>query len=787
MLDEVHGYWMRRKGEPTVMLVGEAPGRQEIIEGEPFVGDSGQLLRTALKKAKVPGRIYLTNVCRERVKPTAEHIKKWMPKLEEEILQVNPDVIGAVGKVALKALTGETSITKALGRIMKIGKYTVVPMLHPAAVLHSDGRSLEDFALGVVRLQAAATGEWGTERMPVEYLTDLGEIEDMLKCAKEAGAIALDVETNGLDPVALGMTGGDGARIEVVGIAFGGRGYAFDFHRSPHRPKLHRWLCRLMEFPPSGFEPLVVCAHRASFEVSWLEAVLGIDATALDWRDSKLDAHLYDENLPNDLSTLAWRFTPWGGYDAEVADLVAHGTMHWQIPSEKLAPYCAGDALCSWHLHSTFWNEEFTPKQRALALDVLYPMEVVLGRIRQRGLHVSRSRIAAATHQLRDEANTFVRNMEKSKYWGAIQKVTAAKEFKLKSTLQIRALVKHLGLKPIKFTDTGQVSTEAMCLDVWADRQPLMAELRDARSADAMISGFLVPFDERARADDTICTDYTYGTVVTGRLSSRSPNLQNMKREGPVRKCFTSRFKNGLIVEMDWSQLEVRLCGVLSGEKRLLEAAREGDMHLTMGAIIYNKALEDVTSEERYEGKRVIFGILYGQTAGGLARNLNKTTDYARSLIRRLLDGVPTYRRWRKTQRDKMTQLGYAEAITGRRRHLSRLQDRDAKLVDEAVGQGLNFLVQSAAADIVHNTAYWLEVEMRRCLCESILVAEIHDSLVVDATKKEVTLVIDLMQQAAAGVVRAFDWLPFPLPIDIKYGRSLGQLESIGEEDDGEN
>lgn len=333
----------------------------------------------------------------------------------------------------------------------------------------------------------------------------------------------------------------------------------------------------------------------------------------------------------------------------------------------------------------------------------------------------------------------------------------AGERFNILSTKQLgRILFEKLGLPSGKKTKTGY-STDADTLEAIAPLHPIVDEVLKYRFLTKLDSTFVEGMLKQRDANGRIHSRFMQCVTATGRISSTEPNLQNIPVRTPegreIRKAFVPSEGN-VLVGADYSQIELRLLAHISGDEGFIDAFNSGeDIHARTAAEVFHVPLESVTGEQRSAAKAVNFGIVYGISDFGLARNLDISVPKAAGYIRRYFERYPKVRAYLKESVEKAKENGYAKTLFDRKRPLPELSASNYNVRQFGERVAMNMPIQGTAADVIKIAMVRVDRALREGGFKARLVLQIHDELIVDTPCEEAEAVKTLMQQAMEGVV----------------------------------
>ncbi len=357
----------------------------------------------------------------------------------------------------------------------------------------------------------------------------------------------------------------------------------------------------------------------------------------------------------------------------------------------------------------------------------------------------------------------------------------AGKEFNLNSPKQLSAvLFEHLRLPPVKKTKTGY-STNEEVLTRLAKDYPIARLILEYRELSKLYSTYLTPFlREVEQQTGKVHATFNQTTTLTGRLSSSSPNLQNIPAKGgfarQFRKAFIPSDKHGLILACDYSQIELRVLAHFSGDRTLLKAFREDtDIHTYTASLLFGHAEDKVSAREREVAKRVNFGIIYGMSPYGLARELSLSFEEASSFIDSYFSRYPGVKRFIDETISEAQCQGQVRTFLGRVRYLEHINSTRQDIHDFSRRAAINTPIQGSAADLIKLAMIEVHRALQQSGLDSKMIIQIHDELVFDVVKDELEELRRLVQEKMEGAGK----LRVPLKVNVKAGKNWGDLEKI--------
>lgn len=345
--------------------------------------------------------------------------------------------------------------------------------------------------------------------------------------------------------------------------------------------------------------------------------------------------------------------------------------------------------------------------------------------------------------------------------------------FNINSPSQLgEVLFEKLGLKSGKKGKNGKYSTNAEVLENLADEHPVAGKVLKYRFYQKLLSTYidgLRPFIDRS---GLVHTTYNQTITATGRLSSTNPNLQNIpirEEEGrELRKVFVPREGN-VFIDADYSQIELRLLAHFSGCKELVEAYNEGrDIHSITASQVFGVPVEDVTPHMRRDAKAVNFGIIYGISEFGLARNLKIPMKTAKEYIERYFSTYSAVKDYMNSNVEFARKNGYVSTLTGRRRSIPEIKSPNANIRQFGERAAMNMPLQGSSADIIKIAMNNVHARLAAEGLKTRLILQVHDELVLDAPKEEAQRAAEILKYEMEHAVK----LSVPLTVDVHSGKN---------------
>jgi DNA polymerase I len=435
-----------------------------------------------------------------------------------------------------------------------------------------------------------------------------------------------------------------------------------------------------------------------------------------------------------------------------------------QVSVEKAAEYSAEDADVTLRLHRVLWPRlTQVPALAQVYLDIEQPLVPVLQRMERHGVLIDR----AMLHAQSGEIALRLREIE------ALAHIEAGAPFNLESPKQLQQILfERLQLPVMRKTPSGTPSTAEDVLEELAVSYPLPRLILEYRGLAKLRSTYTERLPEQIdTATGRVHTSYHQAVAATGRLSSTDPNLQNIPIRSPegrrIRQAFIAP-PGQLLLAADYSQIELRIMAHLSGDEGLLRAfAEDRDIHQATAAEVFGVALDQVSGEQRRSAKAINFGLIYGMSAFGLARQLGIARAAAQSYVDLYFARYPGVRRYMDATREQARRDGYVETVFGRRLYLPEIRSRNRQLQQYAERSAINAPMQGTAADIIKRAMIEIDAWCQRPGVHAKLLMQVHDELVLEVAE-------DYLAQAELEVgLRMTGAAQLAVPLKVEIGSGL--------------
>ena len=437
-----------------------------------------------------------------------------------------------------------------------------------------------------------------------------------------------------------------------------------------------------------------------------------------------------------------------------------------QIPLDEAGPYAAEDADITLRLHQAIWEKvsDIEPLKQLL-IDVEVPLACVLSRMEQQGVLIDSQKL----NQQSQDLATRIAELEKEVH------EEAGEAFNLGSTKQLQhILFEKMALPIIKKTPKGAPSTSEDVLQELALSYPLPQKIMEYRGLTKLKNTYTDKLPKMINhRTGRVHTSYHQAVTATGRLSSTDPNLQNIpirNEEGRrVRQAFVPR-AGYKIVAADYSQIELRIMAHLSADEGLLSAFAKGeDIHKATASEVFGVALDEVTTEQRRSAKAINFGLIYGMSAFGLAKQLNVPRHEAQSYMDLYFERYPGVLDYMDSTREVAKEKGYVETVFGRRLYLPDIKASNGARRKGAERAAINAPMQGTAADIIKMAMIKVDDWITTSSLDDVtMMMQVHDELVFEIKEehvdKHVATIVKLMETAAS--------LNVPLVVEAGVGNN---------------
>jgi len=586
------------------------------------------------------------------------------------------------------------------------------------------------------------------------------DLDRWLEILRTAPLFAFDTETTSLEYM----------KAQIVGFAFSAEpGHAayipvgHDYAGAPDQLDRNLVLEKLKPILEDSARPKV--GHHLKYDAHVL-ANCGIELKGMRY-DSMLESYVLNSTvIDHNMDSAAAKYL--GIKPIRYEDVAGRGARQLtfsQVPVDRAAEYSAEDADVTLQLHRALWSQlEAVPALKRVYEEIEQPLVEVLKRVEEDGVLIDREMLKRQSGELAKRMREI--EVETHREAGA--------PFNLESPRQLQELLfNKLQLPVMRKTPTGQPSTAEDVLEELAGSYALPRLILEYRAFAKLKSTYTdkLPLQVDPRTG-RIHTSYHQAVAATGRLSSTDPNLQNIPIRTPegrrIRQAFVAP-PGHVLMAADYSQIELRIMAHFSGDKGLLEAfSQERDIHQATASEVFGIALDQVSHDQRRSAKVINFGLIYGMSAFGLARQLGIERSAAQRYVDLYFERYPGVKRFMDQTRAQARQQGYVETVFGRRLYLNDINSRNNQLRQYAERAAINAPMQGTAADIIKramiNAHQWIQGEA----VPARIIMQVHDELVFEVASDAVEAVRKGVQEhmSTAATLRV------PLKVEIGVGKN---------------
>ena len=728
--------------DSKVLFIGEAPGREEVEQRKPFVGQSGKLLRKVLDKMDISYSV--SNVCKcrpvsvkgENRTPTKMEIKCCLSIIMDEV--ENFDFIVLVGGIALAVFFPDVNLGDVVGSVLikKGKKYLVV--YHPAYILRN--KEVEkDWVRDLGRVEDVLLKR--TENLGNEVVGKDIDINKVFSLLNDSNRLYLDIETTSLD------------RFDYKLICIGIAGEDTNIFVFPYTSDLVDKMNKL-------FRRKEVVIQNALFELGMLSQV-GIRFDKSVIKDTMVMAHLLDEKRKGqkNLSRRLLGYRYW--------NLVVQPG---DVPDEEVFVYNAEDVYVLRKLYQNLWGR-LSNSMQGFSVKVLSNALKVISEIEDFGMKVDLDRLSKVKKKVMSAIDVLLEELSE---YGDIN---------WNSPQQVGTFLVDKGVSGFRKTGTGRISMDKEAVSHLlmtvksGEVKNLLTKLKDYKKLETLKNTFLEGAFSKIGVKGRVRSSYSFVNTVSGRLSSSNPNLQNIPRDSRIRELFVPE-EDCVFVEGDCGQVELRVCAIIAEDKVMIEAFKKGeDLHKLTASLVMGKEKEKVTKEERQKAKAVNFGFLYGQgwmSFKGFAKSeygVELTDEEAQDWRNGFFGQYSGLAEWHKEIEDFVKRNGYVESKFGRKRRFeNEFRSSNKHVVEHAVRQALNFPIQSVASDL--NLLLMGKLFLLRNKLFSLdtvkFVETVHDEFMLEVKKDLVEDVIGMVDSVVESIPAGVPWFNIPFVVDVK-------------------
>ena len=598
-----------------------------------------------------------------------------------------------------------------------------------------------------------------TERPSYHLISTAAERKELLEILLTQKQVCFDTETTNIDA----------RQADLVGISFSYKSREAFYVAIPQEYEAAKSI--IHEFMPffqnTGIEKI---AHNIKYDLKVLSRY-GISLSAPTF-DTMIAHYLINPEARQNMDFLAQHYLNYQAISIET--LIGkkgklQGNMRDLEPSE-ISDYACEDADITLQLKNIFEKEIKKPHLKDLFYDMEMPLVEVLMEMEEEGITIDSKALAEYSKELDSTLIDLDYQI----------KELAGMEFNTDSPKQMgEVLFEKLKISAkAKKTKTGQFATSEDVLEKHKHDHPIVPLILEYRQLRKLKSTYVDALPTYCDQNDgRIHTNFMQTVTATGRLSSNNPNLQNIpirsEKGREIRRAFVSRDKDHKLMAVDYSQIELRIIAALSEDPNMIQSFRDGlDIHAATAAKVYGVSIEAVTREQRSAAKAVNFGIIYGQSAFGLAQNLKISRTEAKEIIDSYFEQYGTIKSYMDKVISQAREEGYVETIMNRRRYLPDINSGNAIVRGYAERNAINAPIQGSAADIIKMAMISVHAEMKKKQVKSKMILQVHDELVFDVHNSEEELMQDLVRKAMEKAVK------LSVPMEVELSLASNWLEA---------
>jgi uracil-DNA glycosylase family 4 len=750
-----HKHGITGYGDPShkVMIIGIAPGAQEVREKRPLVGQSGKLLNTILEAAKWPReKTYCTNlICWYKNDPTPKEIEACSNRLMQELVEFKPKLVVTLGKLASEVIGGD-ELKRLRGVPYWNGNFYHLSTYHPAAVLRGGTYFIHPLVRDIAKIPIIMSWPDDGSVAQVNYtvVTDVDEQQAILNNLPRNAPVSLDIETSNVEE-------------DVIDV-FSDKLLCFSISTG-----LCTWV-----FPADNIHqlkwPLDVqwTFHNGIFDVQGLRRYLGTNLPIVE--DTMLMSYALDERGSgiHSLKINAREYCGSGFYEESVKKY-RNGKFD-KLEKTKLWEYNAKDAAYTARLPSVFVPMMKEDGVYDLYKNLLLPAANTFVDLQYRGVYVDQKALRDVAidwgPKLLQKQDALV-EMAKECGWPG--------EINLRSHQQMSKLLYQIIGLP------GGPSVDKKAMEALRGEHPIIEKIQEFNKLDHMFGSYVMGIMDDIKRDGRLHPQVNLHRTVTGRLSYSNPPVQTIPQPyvvgdeygKPIRNMFAATNDDYVIVETDYEKVEVWIGCVLSGDQNLYADLTSGDFHRKVAATIFEKPYDEISSYERRQSKYVTFGIMYDREAPSLAvGELKCSVREAQTFLDNWRERYHTYVEWSNQTKEIAVRDGEVVVpYTGRKR---RFKLFSPETLMESLRQAVNFPIQSLGSDCCLSTMIELHPLLKPL--DSYILWLIHDALIFEVSKKHLLETILLIQDIQTK--SRFPGIP-GIPIEMKIGQRWSETKEV--------
>ena len=590
-----------------------------------------------------------------------------------------------------------------------------------------------------------------TEKPSYHLITRPEERKELLELLLKQSSVCFDTETDNIEPL----------HANLVGMSFSYKAREAFYVATPANFEDAKKIVE--EFRPFFESPTIEkIAHNIKFDIKVINRY-GVQVAAPTF-DTMIAHYLINADSKHSMDFLSEFYLNY--QPVSITELLGKKGKNQknmsELSPEEVYDYACEDADITFQLKQIFEPEVQKEHLKELFYNMEMPLVEVLKSMEQEGITIDAEGLKVYSEELGktlDELDIAI-------------KKEAGMDFNIDSPKQLgEVLFDHLQIvSKAKKTKTGQYATGEDVLQKLKHAHPIIGLILDYRQLRKLKNTYVDPLPTMMDpVDGRIHTNYMQAVAATGRLSSNNPNLQNIpirsEKGREIRRAFISRGNEFKLMAADYSQIELRIIAALSEDKNMIEAFRSGqDIHAATASKVFNVPLAEVTRDQRSSAKAVNFGIIYGQSAFGLAQNLNISRTEAKQIIDSYFEQYPTIKGYMDGAIASAREKGYVETIMQRRRYLADINSANAVVRGFAERNAVNAPIQGSAADVIKLAMIRVHNAMVAAKVKSKLLLQVHDELVFDVHESELEQMKALVRQEMEAAVQ----LAVPMEVEIE-------------------
>jgi len=588
-----------------------------------------------------------------------------------------------------------------------------------------------------------------------QFIENLEELKFFIDKLMQQSVVSFDTETESLNSL----------ETKLVGISFSWKKHTGYFVSFNNDDKQNNEFMELLKpfFESNQIEKI---GHNLKFDIKVLFKY-GINVCAPIY-DTMIAHYIINPDMRHNLDSLSESYLNHSPISIE--DLIGKRGKDQKnirdISIEKITKYSVEDPDLCLQLKEIFDKEIKNNNLNEIFSEIELPIIEVLSFMEKEGIKIDEKYLKSLEDDFQNELTLLGNKIFKE----------SGEDFNLNSPKQLGDILFNK-LKLVsnpKKTKTGQFSTSEEVLSALAKDHQIISNILEWRSLDKLLNTYVRALPNEINSNTgRIHTKFNQAVTSTGRLSSNNPNLQNIpirtENGQKIRKAFTPRDKDFILMCADYSQIELRIIASLSGDANMIDAFnKDEDIHTSTASRIFNVPHNEVSREQRGNAKTVNFGIIYGVSAFGLSQQTNLNRKEAKILIDNYYENYPTLREYMSKQIDFARENGYVETLMGRRRYLTNINSQNGMIRSADERNAINAPIQGSAADIIKIAMKNIFNILNEKQFKSKMILQVHDELVFDVHLSELDKIKKVVKNSMENAVT----LDIPLKVDIGIGKN---------------